>query len=447
LNPPTNDQLSERTVQDATCAGCACVCDDIHLVVRDNRIVEATRACSLGQTWFLGGADIDRPTCLIAGKPASLADAIERAAQLLAAARYPLVYGLDRASCEAVRLAVGIADWIGGLVDTGSGSSGGFGGASFHAVGEVTCSLGEIANRADLVVVWRANPVVTHPRHFSRYSLEPRGRFVPGGRADRTCIVIDELRTETADAADQFLSLRVGADFEALWILRALVAGIKLQAADVLSATGIALDVWQGVCERMKRARLAVFLFDDRLTDAPAGHVQADALWGLVRDLNAHTRAAAAPLAAFSNSVGAANVLSWRTGAPSAVNLARGFPRFNPGQYSAEQVLSRKEADAVLLVGADPAKSLSPTAQRHLAATARVTIGPHATTSDPGAAVSLTTAECGREAAGTIFRTDGVPLPLRSVLKSDLPGDVQILTLLESRTKELCAQKKQPIAS
>jgi formylmethanofuran dehydrogenase subunit B len=446
LNARSAFESSDGACASATCAGCGCACDDIDLTVSGNRVVEARHACELGRTWFTEPAAPEGPSCRVAGRPATLDEGIERAAQLLAAARYPLVYGLEQTSCEAVRLAVGIADWIGAVLDTGSGASGGLAGLSLDGVGEVTCSLGEIANRADLVLVWRANPLVTHPRHFSRYSLAPRGRFIPGGRADRICVVIDVCRTESAEEADLFLALRAGCDFEALWILRALVRGAALRADDVLAETGVALSAWQDLSDRLKQAKFAVILFDAHLSDAQAGHVQVDALWALVRDLNAHTRAAAAPLLADGNAAGASSVICSRTGAPSAVNLARGYPRYNPGEYSAEEVLARREVDAVLTVAAGRMSNLSPAARRHLAATARVTIDSDPTVGDASATVAFTTAPYGRAAAGTIFRMDGVPLPLRPALVSPDPSDVEILARLESRVKQLCAGPKRPAA-
>ena len=60
----------------------------------------------------------DRPPCLIEGQPATVAEGVERAAQILANARYPLVYGLSDTTSESQRVAVAIADWIGGNVDT-----------------------------------------------------------------------------------------------------------------------------------------------------------------------------------------------------------------------------------------------------------------------------------------------------------------------------------------
>ncbi len=220
--------------------------------------------------------------------------------------------------------------------------------------------------------------------------------------------------------------------------------GADLDADDVLAGTGVTLVAWQDLRDRLIQARFAVVLFDAALADAPAGHVQVDALMALIRDLNAFTRAAAAPLAAHGNSAGAAGVICSRTGAPSAVSLARGYPRFNPGEYSAEDVLARSEADAVLLVAADPASSLSPAARRHLATIDRVTIASGSTTGDEGAAVAFTTAAYGRATGGTIFRMDGVPLPLRPAQISPHPGDVEILARLESRLKQLCAGPKRP---
>ena len=84
-----------KIVADATCTFCGCVCDDIELHVEDEQIVEAKRACVLGKAWFLNHEIEDRPSCYIEGRPAAVAEGIERAAQILATAKYPLMYGLS----------------------------------------------------------------------------------------------------------------------------------------------------------------------------------------------------------------------------------------------------------------------------------------------------------------------------------------------------------------
>ncbi len=66
------------------------------------------------------------------------------------------------------------------------------------------------------------------------------------------------------------------------------------------------------------------------------------------------------------NATGAENVLTWQSGYPFAVNLARGYPRFGPGEYTAMDVLGRAECDAALIVAGDPMSLLAPAAREHL---------------------------------------------------------------------------------
>ena len=180
-----------RIVRDVACTACGCICDDIDLSIKDNRIVAARRACPLGEAWFLADRATDKTIATIAGRPAAFDVAVEEAARILAAARYPLIYGLNDTSCEAQRIAVAIGDWIGANVDTTTSLEHGLSGMAFSGVGEVTCTLGEVRHRGDLVIFWGSNPAESHPRHAERYSLEPTGIFVPDGRQDRTCVVVD----------------------------------------------------------------------------------------------------------------------------------------------------------------------------------------------------------------------------------------------------------------
>jgi formylmethanofuran dehydrogenase subunit B len=426
-----------KIIADATCTACGCACDDIDLEVENNRIVAAERACPLGEAWFFQQPADERPTCLVDGQPAPLSDGIERAARILVRARYPLVYGLSGASCEAQRAAVGIADWIGGLVDTVTSTRHGPTGVSFQGVGEVTCSLGEVANRADLVIVWGCDPEESHPRHFSRYSLLPRGMFVPGGRSDRTLVVVDARPTKSTALADVFVQIAPGRDFEALWVLRALVQGVVLDAAEVERDTGVSLARWQELVERLKQARFGAMLYGSGLTMTRGGFVNNEALLALVRDMNAHTRLVAMSMRGGGNVLGADNVLTWRTGYPFGVNLARGYPRYSPGEYTAADVLERGEADAVLLVGADPLAELGPRVREHLARIPLVVVDPRDTPTARAASVIFTTATSGIHAGGTVYRMDDVPLQLRPALDSPHPSDAEVLAAIEERVKEL----------
>ena len=436
MTEPAQPQ-ARSTIRDAACTFCGCVCDDIDLVVEEGRIVEARSACILGKAWFLNHHEDDRPACLIEGRPAQVEEGIERAAGILTRARYPVVYGLSDTTCEAQRKAVAIADWIGGTVDTTTSVCHGPSGMAFQSVGEVTATLGEIRHRADLVIYWGGNPAESHPRHFTKYTLMPKGLFVPRGRKDRTCVVVDVRKTKSAKAADIFLQVKPRKDFEALWTLRALAKGLALDAVLVESETGVPLSVWQVLMDRMKRARFGVLFFGMGLTMTRGKHLNSEAVLALARDMNDYTRFVCKPVRGHGNVTGADNVLSWRTGYPFGVNLSRGYPRFNPGEYTTADILARREADAALIISADPMANFSQPAREHLASIPYIALDPKETPTTRQATVAFTPAPYGISAPGTVYRMDDVPLPLRPAIASRYPSDYEILSQLESRIREL----------
>jgi formylmethanofuran dehydrogenase subunit B len=426
-----------KIVEDATCTDCGCMCDDISLKVEGDRIIEAQNACALGKKWFLAEHRTASAACLIDGQPAAVEDGIARTAQILTEARYPIIYGLCDTTSEAQRVAVAISDWIGGCVDTTTSLCHGPTGIAFQDVGEVTCTLGEIRNRGDLILLWGTNPAESHPRFFSRYALTPAGMYVPRGRADRYCVLIDVRETESAKEADQFIGIRPGKDFEALWALRALSKGIKLDATEIEAETGVPLATWQTLMDRMKQAKYGVILFGMELMKERGRHLNSYALLSLARDMNVHTRFVCKPMRGHGNVAGADNVVTWQTGYPFAVNLARGYPRFNPGEYSTDDVLARGEADAALIVASDTLSKFSRAAREHLERIPLIVIEPAGTPQTCAAAIVFHTATYGINTPGTVYRMDDVPIPLRPAVDSPLPTDEHILREIERRVRSL----------
>ena len=109
--------------------------------------------------------------------------------------------------------------------------------------------------------------------------------------------------------------------------------------------------------ERMKRAKYGVLFFGAGPTTPFDTHQCSNAIFSLVRDMNAHARFVCVSLGGPGNAAGADNVLTWQTGYPFAINLARGYPRFGPSEYTASDVLARAECDAALIVSGDPVPS------------------------------------------------------------------------------------------
>ena len=165
--------MSENTkiVPDATCTFCGCVCDDMDLTVEEHhRIIKAKNACVLGKAWFLNHGIEERPVAphrRPGGQRRSRRSSA--AAQILAEARFPIIYGLSRHDLRSPARGgrhrrldrrhhrhhhLGLPRALGHRLPGRRRES--------------PASLGEIKNRADMVVFWGGNPAESHPRHFTR---------------------------------------------------------------------------------------------------------------------------------------------------------------------------------------------------------------------------------------------------------------------------------------
>lgn len=424
--------MTDGVFTDSACTICGCVCDDLRLTVRDNRIVQAERACQLAEPWFLAQESRHPPVARIGGAAVSLTAAVQRAADILRTCRSPLIYGLSRSSTAGQRAAVRLADLAGATIDTTASRCHAPSIMALQQVGESTCSLGEIKNRADLIVFWGSNPLASHPRHFERYSVEAAGRLTPQGRRDRHVVVVDVKPTATTELADTFLRIEPGRDFELIWTLRCLLRGLlDLPAETRLTAL---VDLVQ----RLKACRYGIVFFGLGLTRNGVGHANVEALLRLVTDLNQFTRFSARRMRIPGDVAGADSVLCWQTGFPFSVNLARGYPRYNPGEYSANELLERGEVDACLLVGSEGLGGLSPAATERLRQLPLIVLDYPTVDCQLPPTVAFTTAVYGVHLPGTAYRMDEVPIPLRAMLTSDYPSDA---TVLREITDQLAANR------
>lgn len=421
---------STGRVADATCLACGCLCDDLVIETAGSRIVAAKNACALGLRWLQADhAHAGLPAATIDGRHATPDDALDRAAAVLARARAPVVLGLTATSTEAVAAALAVADVIGAVVDPGASEGDRARLRGVQRVGRVSSTLGEVKSRADVVVFWGVDPVSTHPRHWERYSVDPRGRFVAEGRAGRTVIVADAAPTATSRRADEFVQVAAHQRLETLATLRALVRGASVDPERVGRATGLGIETLAALAATLKAARYGAWFFDPGTAQAD----ESDAALCLVRDLNAFTRFVILPLGGAGNAAGAEAVLTWQTGHAASVSLASGAPRALPGATSADALLSSGAADVALIVADLEPGGLSGAARARLSQIPRVVIAPGATRDSGAIAVAIDTATCGIDAGGTVMRVDGVVLPLRPPLTPRVPTDRERLEALGAR--------------
>ncbi len=300
--------------------------------------------------------------------------------------------------------------------------------------GKVTCTLGEVKNRADLVIYWGSNPADCHPRHFTKYALTPKGKFVPEGRKGRTMVLIDVRETLSARFADIHLQVRPGKDFEVATTLRAIIKNESVDEA-LVAETGLTLEQLEDLADRMKSARFGVIYFGMGLTMTRGKHMNSASILTLAAELNAFTKFVAAAMRGHGNVTGAAVVSRYTAGFPFAVNLSRGYPRFNPGEFSTIDLLVRGETDAALVVGADPGATMPQPAIDHLARIPTIVLDPKVTHTSRLARVHITTATTGISAPGTVYRMDEIPLPVKPTLQSPYPTDDEVVQRIIEKIK------------
>jgi formylmethanofuran dehydrogenase subunit B len=177
------------------------------------------------------------------------------------------------------------------------------------------------------------------------------------------------------------------------------------------------------------------------------GHRSVEALLRLVTDLNDFTRFYARRMRVQGDVAGADTVLAWQTGYPFSVNLARGYPRYNPGEFSAQGLLERGEADACLLVGSEGVAAFSPAARAHLRGIPTIVLDYPTVDAAVPPTVRFTTAVYGIHRGGTAYRMDEVPVPLRAVLPAEYPTDAEVLDLLAGRLGRADVSQAPPLTT
>jgi formylmethanofuran dehydrogenase subunit B len=409
---------ARRTFTDVACTVCGCVCDDLRVTVEQGRIVEAVGACELARPWFFGQSSQTGALPEIGGRPAPWEEAYARAAAILKASRAPLIYGLSRSTTEGQRAAAALADFLGATIDTTASTGHAPSIVALQQVGESTCTLGEVKGRADLVIFWGSDPVVTHPRQLERYCPPPA-----------KLVVVDAEKTATAERAGVFLRIPADGNWDALWTLRMLVKGIATEASPELIA----------LAEMMKACHFGVVFFGSGLTQGRLAHRTIEALLQLVTDLNDHTepetrrRFYARRMRRYGDVAGADSVLTWQTGYPFGVNFAAGYPRYNPGEFTAPELLARGEVDAALILGAETTRGLPPEALAALERIPAILLDAPTDNLPFAPAVRFPTAVYGIHRPGTAYRLDELAIPLKVLLPTDCPSDADVLRELHGR--------------
>lgn len=411
-----------KTFKNITCTFCGALCDNIEVKVKDNEIIKLKNACAISRKKFEHALK-DRTIPMINGKESTYQQAIKKAAEILKNSKNPLIYGLSSTTAEAQKNAVNLAEICGANIDSTSSVCHGPGTMAKQLVGMVTATLGEVKNRSDLMIFWGANPVEAHPNHSRRYTMLSEGLFKKK-RSDREVIVFDVRKTPTAKMADQFIRVEPGKDFELLMALRLMIKG-EIPESKNGKVAGLELKEIKAVAEKLKKAKYGSIFYGMGLTMTGAKYMNTWAAMSLTRDLNNdhQRRFVMMPMRGHGNVAGSEITMAWQTGYPFAVNFSRGYPRYNPGEYTAVDLLARKEVDAAFIIASDPAGNFPGQAASYLEDIPTIILDPHWNFTSDLANVVIPSALKGITASGTVYRMDHVPIHLRAFLEDEWPDD------------------------
>jgi len=410
-----------KIVTDVGCPDCGASCDDLEILVSDDgkKILEVYNACAIGNEVFHHASSPDRLKRPRLRQPdgtyqeISYDEAVDYTAKVLLKAKKPLIYGFGSTNCEAMSAVGRVAEKSGAVLDNCASICHG---PSFLAIfdnGYPSCTLGEVKNRADVVVFWGCNPMHAHPRHTSRYSIFPRGFFTEKGQRQRKMISIDPRETETAKLADIHLMVQQGHDYELFDAFRTVlrghdipdeVAGIRKEA--ILEAAGI-----------MKNARFGMIFFGMGCTHTDGRNHNVDIAISLTRDLNTVAKYSIMAMRGHYNIAGPGQVWSWQFGFPYCIDLTKGtHAHMNPGETSSIDLAMRDEVDAFINIGTDAGAHFPIDAVKHLRKHPFITIDPNICMASEISDLHIPVAVVGVEEAGVVYRMDNVPIQFKKVV-------------------------------
>jgi len=275
----------------------------------------------------------------INGKPALLAAAAQHAAEILSAARMPVIAGLGT-DVAGARASILLAERLRGAYDHMYSARIFADLDVMRQAGLMFTTPNEARLRADVLLfigkdltrIWPAMMERLSPADIPPFDLarEPRKllRIAPGRGAKA-----DGPPIETLDFSN----------------LHTTLAGLRARAAGrpVSCAKGARRKLDEFV-EVLKNARFGVAVWGGDSLDS----LSIEMLHGLIRDLNKTTRFSGLPLGNDSNASGVVQTSGWMTGFPVRTSFGRGFPEHDTWRFDATRMIESGEADAALWISA-----------------------------------------------------------------------------------------------
>lgn len=371
-------------LHDVVCPFCGLVCDDLSPTLRSGVVEPERIICAKARTGFAAATAHHARQPAINGADTTLESALERAVELISGATLPLISGLigDLSDSHA---ALALAEHCGGVLDHCDGDRIATTLQVYQETGWLSTSLGELRNRADLIITLGNDLEASYPRW--------REKILDVG---------DRLHV---DQAPQQLHLAE----DLLAVLGEARAAYKHKPVATLRPSA------ESLVAKLRKANYPVFVVGD-LPGADTDLILRSVA-GLVRDINQEARASLLVLGDNNGGTSAQLTAASQNGFGIRTSFATGSPIQNWSRYASQRLLSEHETDVLIwicsLQAIPPPNTDIPT----------IVFGHPGLTFDTKPAVYCPVSVPGTNRPGFIHRGDGLRLiALRALTSSDLPS-------------------------
>jgi len=431
-----------------TCSGCSLLCDDIIVRTDGLFIDEVIGACLKGKERFDQVTSPNRITNPMIRKNGELVkvtwdEALNYTVNIIKKSSKPLLYGFSNITCEAQYNGIELAKEIDGFIDSNASICQGKVFENLLDIGINLTSLTEILNKADLLILWGANPAETIPRLLNK-ALFSRGKFRMTGREIKTLIVIDPVKTasfKVMGVRDLALLIEPDKDIDLIRTLKDECCATN--AIPEKGVAGIDQDDLKRLLLHLTGAENGVIFIGQALLQPHKNYNLIKELLELLQLINERQskgRISLILLGGHFNMAGFDHVVLSNYGTYG--NLQFEDKKLKNEKITLVNKLKNEEFDCSLIIGTDPISHLPYSLSSRLAKQPIILIDNKKSATYHLAQVVLPTAITGIESSGMAYRLDQVPIELNKIVNppSNIPSDeellLQLITKLKSKDEE-----------
>ncbi|MEO6073385.1 MAG: hypothetical protein ABIP67_09015 [Burkholderiales bacterium] len=353
LGYPTSimSDTASETITNVTCPFCGLACDDLVLTRLREGLKVSQNGCSISRNAFpLLSSTTPEAAPRVAGRATTLENAVLAASQLLSSSQAPLIGGLGT-DVAGARAMLELADRIGAVVDHMNMDAKLRNLLTLQNSGWITCTLAEVKNRADFVLVIGAGAVQRFPRFLER-AVWPALTMFGADPAYRQVVFLGEVEgLDAAIPAHVSVPKRLHCEHRSLPILvAALRALVNDQSLDASRLADSDIAQLQELAARLRAARYGVIAWSAADFNFNHAELTLQTLAELIKDINRDTRCVGLPLGGSDGDFSSNSVQTWQTGFPLRSRYGKQGLDYDPYRYGAEELIAANEVDALVWV-------------------------------------------------------------------------------------------------